>query len=509
MLLLFKQRMELDAQLKLLDLDGVGKRQTDGLPASTDLVRIEKNLSTLGFFTPSKSRGRVEVRERTLIFRRDEDGQQVEVSATILPSAKYGLPSTADQDKYFAMQKVIQERRRMGPIENPIRFSSTDLLRIMGMRDSGTNYQDVQSWLHRMTVTGIISRGVVFHAGRRKWLTDTFHVFERVVTTGSDLGDGAVADCNYVWLSAWQLENINNNYLMPLDLERYWKLRGSIAKGLAPLLQLWLYASRSRGQFEKRYADLCAILDIKPQKHRSLVVKQLGPSLDELVENGYLQRWEIADTADGREFKLVAEHGALFLPDGGEGLPAPSEPATGAVALAKPTLLGLLVDRGLSERTARNLLQHLPEHQPVELQIQWVDYILSTSSGRVKNPPGFYVSLLKDDVKPPAWFLERLAQPVGTGEREAVDEHSQRELAYSNYRRQMVDTQVLRVLGAERHGALVDAHIPAFTKQYPKLPATTIREIAAGAVARDIERGLELISFEEYCRRPEGLFGGV
>ena len=134
------------------------------------------------------------------------------------------------------------------------------------------------------------------------------------------------------------------------------------------------------------------------------------------------------------------------------------------------------MDRGLSERTASNLLQHLPEHQPVELQIQWVDYILSTGSGRVKNPAGFYVSLLKDDVKPPAWFLERLAQPVGTSETDAVDEHSRRELGYSNYRRQMVEHHILTVLS----GALVAAHIPAFARQYPKLPTTTIREIAAG-----------------------------
>ena len=486
--------VEHDAQLELLP----------DSPAS-DVVKIEKNLCTLGFFTPSKSRGKIEVRERTLILRREEDGEQVEVSATILPSAKYGMPTTADQDKYFALQKIIQELRRLGPVENPVRFSSTDLLKILGLRDSGTNYQDLQAWLQRMTVTGIVSRGMVYHAGRRKWLTDTFHVFDRVVTTGSELEDGSIADCNYVWLSAWQLENINNNHLMPLDLERYWKLRGSIAKGLAPLLQWWLYASRDRGQFEKRYEDLCAILDIKPQKHRSLVVKQLGPSLDELVEQGYLERWQIADTADGRAFKLVAAHGALIAGPPADDRPSLPEPATGAVAPARPTLLGLLVDRGLTERTARNLLRQLPVAQPVEAQILWVDQILASGHGRVKNPPGLYVSLLKDDVQPPAWFFERLAPRPAGGD--GAGESLERELAYGEYRREAVGRHMAEVLGGGKREALVDAKVPAVAAQYPKLPASTIREIAEGAVARDVERGMELLTFDEFCKNPVGLFG--
>jgi len=41
-----------------------------------------------------------------------------------------------------------------------------------------------------------------------------------------------LADRNDVWLSAWQLENINGNYLLPVDLETYRKLSNSIAKAL-------------------------------------------------------------------------------------------------------------------------------------------------------------------------------------------------------------------------------------------------------------------------------------
>jgi hypothetical protein len=108
-----------------------------------------------------------------------------------------------------------------------------------------------------MTLTGICSEGIVYFAGRKVWVSDTFHVFDRFVSVGNPLPDGSLADKHYVWLSDWQLENINNNHLLPFDFEAYKQLRNHIAKILVPLLQMWLFASRESGCFEKRYGDLC------------------------------------------------------------------------------------------------------------------------------------------------------------------------------------------------------------------------------------------------------------
>ena len=83
----------------------------------------------------------------------------------------------------------------------------------------------------------IISEGAVYLAGKKRWVKDRFHVFERAVSFGKELEPGVVADRNYIWFSDWQLENINNNYLIPVDLETYRQLRNHIAKTLVPLLQ--------------------------------------------------------------------------------------------------------------------------------------------------------------------------------------------------------------------------------------------------------------------------------
>ena len=98
-----------------------------------DFVRVEKNLASLGFFTPSNKKIRG-VKSKTILFNRQVDGQKVEVKAVILPSAAYGLPITSDQDKYLAFQKIVSEiRRAHGKVRNPVGFSSAYILRILGL----------------------------------------------------------------------------------------------------------------------------------------------------------------------------------------------------------------------------------------------------------------------------------------------------------------------------------------------------------------------------------------
>jgi hypothetical protein len=155
----------------------------------------------------------------------------MEAKATIFPAAEFGLPTTADQDKYFAFQKILEQiRKRDGLLTNPVRFSSAAMLDILGMTQGGKNYREIWEWLRRMTFTGIESEGVVYFAGRKKYARDLFHVFQRSVAVGEILEDGSVAEENYVWLSEWQLNNLNNRHTLPIDYEVYKTLQLHIAQ---------------------------------------------------------------------------------------------------------------------------------------------------------------------------------------------------------------------------------------------------------------------------------------
>src|ERR1041385_3807339 len=180
---------------------------------------------------------------------------------------------------------------------------------------SGKNYKDVSEWLDVMSSTTIISDGAVYVAGKKRFARDRFRVFDRAVSVGKEMDDGSIADANYVWLSAWQLENINHGFLFPIDMETYQQLRNHIAKSLVPLLQVWLFATHKIGSFEKRYDELCEILALQTYKAPSQIVRQLKPSLDELTAHEYLASWRIEKTADRRAYKVVFLHGPKFHRD--------------------------------------------------------------------------------------------------------------------------------------------------------------------------------------------------
>jgi hypothetical protein len=289
-------------------------RATIELP-TTDVVKVEKNLTSLGFFTPS-SKAIKGAKAKTITFTRMVEGRKVEAKVTIAPAAIYGLPVTADQDKYFALQKIISDiRQEFGIVKNPVSFSSAEILNLLGKSDAGKNYREILEWLKRMTSTTIISEGAVYFAGRKKWAQDTFHVFDRSVAIGQELPNGDVADKNYIWLSEWQIENINNNHLLPVDFETYKNLKSHNAKALVPLLQIWLFASAERGIFEKRYDELCQHLNISRCKQVSKIKERLGPALDELKSYGYISKWKIEPTSDKKSFKVVFYHGEKFHRD--------------------------------------------------------------------------------------------------------------------------------------------------------------------------------------------------
>ncbi len=468
--------------------------------AHKDFVKIEKNLNTLGFFTPAKHRG-AKSREKVVYFRRELNGKTIEAQATILPSAKYGLPTTADLDKYLAFHKLLEQmRNRVGEISNPVGFTSTQLLTVLGIKDAGNNYQDIHEWLQRMTLTGINSKGIVYMARRKTWVSDTFHVFDRVVTMGSTLPDGGVADKNYVWLSDWQLENINSNYLLPIDLETYRKLRNQIAKILVPLLQVWLYASRVEGRFEKRYPELCEILDIVCHKHLSLIRRQLEPSLGELTEHGYLAAWAIQPTADGREFKLVATHGEKFYRDQKIRAGGPA----GHIEAATVPLLKQLTERGINEVQAQRLIRSLPADQPILDQLEYGDFLIWRSRATIKNAPGFYVYLLRHNILPPENFETSSRKTARAANEQRDAEESRRRILledeYHEYCRQQVRAH-FQGLPEARKQELRAEKMRHVRRQWGHLPAATVEELAQRQVESELRGVLRLPTFEQYLAR--------
>ena len=53
---------------------------------------------------------------------------------------------------------------------------------------------------------------------------------------------------------------------------------------------------------------------------------------------------------------------------------------------------------------ANRLLRSLPPDQPVRDQLEYGDYLIWKSRSTIKNAPGFYVYLLRQNISPPEDF---------------------------------------------------------------------------------------------------------
>ncbi len=249
-----------------------------------DLVRVEKSLHSLGFFASTANR---EFSRTIVQVIRRPDGQKIHAKAVIEGIPSLGLPTTADRDKYMAFMKIALDQRDF-------------------------HYDEINDWCKRMVATTIMSQASIFLADRKQYATDTFHVFDRVVLVGEELNDGTRSEFYQVHLSQWQLTNLNQGYLLPLDFNAYLDLKRDIAKALFGHLIVWFYASRGQS-IEKKYPDLCQLLNIRAYPHLSKARSVLEPSLRELTDIEYLSSWELVRTTKGTDFKLSLTPGRRLL----------------------------------------------------------------------------------------------------------------------------------------------------------------------------------------------------
>ena len=499
------------------------------LPA-TEFVKVEKNLASLGFFTPSSNRLR-NTQEKSFTITTVADGKRMELKGTIIPSAKYGLPITADQDKWIALCKILNDiMQKEGVVTNPISFTSAEILRLLRKHGrSGKNYREIEEWLDVLFSTTIFSEGVVYLANEKRRVKDRFRVFDRAVSFGKELSDGKIADKNYVWLSEWQLQNINSNHLLPIDLEAYRQLKNHIAKALVPLLQVWLYATRTEGVYEKRYYELCQMLNIRQHRFLSAITRILTPSLDELVEFGYLSDWKIEKTSDGQNYKIIFYHGEKFHRDRRTRLSKQASLSPETKGLTEPhdrmarlpakrstpnqshqdtqkntppvneTFLAELMKRGVAEPYARTILAAVNPEQPVLAQLEWGDQQVKLSGGKILNPAGFYVSLVSGNVMPPPNFetaAQRNAREEKMRREEEVRQAEQElETEYEWYRARQIDAYIAS-LDPNEVAAMIEAKRREYQEEYED--ESMIDSFSKHDAKRELGKRAPLMTMEEF-----------
>lgn len=218
------------------------------------------------------------------------DGQKFKREWTVLPSLGYGLPGPFDEGVFMAVNKIVSEMPK--PVQNPVNIGSLrSIARLMRLGESGgKNIALIKDSLMRLRATTIVSNMTYYDADKKRYITDTFGLFDRVLFTGEYMPDGEEkAKSTFIWLNLVYLKNINANYASPIDFDTYLSLNGFIAKGIYRFLASLTPAGKGL-PIKLNYDKLADKLQINKETHLSHVKYQLKVAHDELLEKGVCKK---------------------------------------------------------------------------------------------------------------------------------------------------------------------------------------------------------------------------
>lgn len=385
------------------------KQATFDLPGDVVHTRLEKNLLQIGFFGAHDPRTTRNELTRNVELWVRAGGKRHLATGTI--TSALGLPGTADRDKYMAFEKIALEQKRMngGVLENPIRFSGYQMLRLLDLSVGGNNYDDLRQWGERMANVTIKSDNIIYSKRKKAHLTDNFHVFKRFsrIST-SNLDDTDQATLYSVQLEEWLLDSLNQGYAVPQDLTQYRKLKRPIAKGIFVNLTFWFFASKG-SDVERDYEELCSYLHVASYKHLSKIKETMGKSLDELVSIEYLSSWDIVAMTSKKGYKVVMRPGRsvkqfLELMNGQkERNPLIGESAPSDLTEDQQEAYEAMVALGISSEKSSTMCRQMS----VDVLMDRLDYILKDieqKGTKIANPPGFAIKFLESKDSIPAHF---------------------------------------------------------------------------------------------------------
>ena len=269
-------------------------KSKDKAPASITTIKTEANFANFPFFALSRQEAARKTKTEYRVSA-ERDGQRLEVLWQVTSNAEFGYPGPFDRKVHKAVEYLITERGF--PVQNPIPFTAYRILKLLNFSTrSGNNVTKIKETLRRVVLTGVTSEGTFYDKSGKQYISDTFHLYDRVIFRGKQFPDGTVADTNYLFLSQWYLASLNAHYVRPIDFHYLKSLKSDIAGRLYEMLGLKFYGVflNQRSYWRVEYKELSSLLPITAQRYYAQACQKLTPAHQELVDTGFLKKveWE-------------------------------------------------------------------------------------------------------------------------------------------------------------------------------------------------------------------------
>jgi hypothetical protein len=488
--------------------------------APLQVIRTETVLSKLPIHNLSKT-GSFEIQ----IVRKNDRGE-VELRWEVSYSSRYGPPrQLAYKIDTIVVNRRIDEQGR--PVPKVIRLGSLrDIAREL---DLGGDTNNARKALRQNAFTGISAR-LTYRGidGSERKIEADFTRYN-VIFAGEKLPDGRSADCVYLILNEPYLEVLNSAPMRPLNYE-YLKILPPAAQRFYEIVSYKMFAAFKHQHLQARlsYSDFCTCSAVQRYFDYDHFKKQMYKIHKPHLDSGYLEKINYERSVDGAgnpdwvmlyhpgprakaEFLIFQKRSGTTAPPSSQ-LEEPQNtepvlsqlPAPAVRELPSDSLEQELITRGVSREQVRKLLSKTAPGQLISAQIQWGDALIRENRGRIYNPPGFYIYLIRGNVLPPADFLSQVQRSElepGT----QVDKTKPNDLdlqhAYEEYRRDEIDHYIAVQYPPAQYEELLNQIEKRVQKQYRSAALwrpENLRDVAAGILRQEIAMQLNFVTFEQF-----------
>lgn len=250
--------------------------------------RDEMNLAVL----PVTKLGKTDKREVIEYYGTFSDGkEQKEMVWTVRGASGLGLPGELAERVlvallYIGAQSNFADRR--------MEFSVYQVLKILGLTDGSNNYRNVAraiAQLHGLTITSDKAWVSKDKDGklRRTEMTKGFHLIDDYTLWNQE--EAIEERKSHILWGERIWKSIQTGYIKQLDIEFYYQIENPLARRLYRFLDKMTYYRPSRPYVIDIFA-LANKLGMVNYEFPAHLKRPLAKAADELIENGYLARYE-------------------------------------------------------------------------------------------------------------------------------------------------------------------------------------------------------------------------
>jgi hypothetical protein len=381
-----------------MELPDEGQLLSEATPAAFSFsAKDEMNLAEfpIALVTDRVPEGEKTIRFQDKIFD-ERKGQLVTRKLLITASDEYGLPTAKDDEVILGLIQLTRHANNF--TEKTVRFSRSDLIRLLGWPDTGPSYKRLTLAFHRWLGVSLHYDNAWWDKSQGKWTTIGFHIIESFKLVSEGTGPRKQMDLPFSRFT-WNedvFRSFQAGYLKQLDLDFYLELTLPTSKRIYRFLDKRFY-HRDEWVFDLKEFALDHVGLSRKYEGNIQLARKLEPAIRELEDRGFLAPLspeERFNKVSSRKWliRFVRQRSIRSLP---AAVPAVEPP---------PKLVEELMKRGVTPNTARELATTFPAER-IQEKLSAFDWLIAEKSTRaIKSPAGFLVQSIRENYDPPQEF---------------------------------------------------------------------------------------------------------